>query len=95
MSYIAPIIAGLLWALSYGVAFAQGTDPSMPGSGGELSGYLLGLGPLGSVAALAFWLGKGLRLTVQVDLSEADRKLLERSVDALEQRGSRRRTSDA
>jgi urocanate hydratase len=80
--------------MSYGIAFAQeATQP--PAAGGDVATYLLGLGPLGTIAALAFWLGKGVKLTVQVDLSDADRRLLERSVDALEQRGSRRRASDA
>jgi len=90
----APAVAFALWFLTYNVAFAQDGGAEQA-SAADLPTYLLGLGPLGTIAALAFWLGKGVKLTVQVDLSDADRKLLERSVDALEQRSSRRRTSDA
>ena len=90
----APVAAFTIWLITYSVAFAQEAAPA-PASAADLPTYMLGLGPLGTIAALAFWLGKGVRLTVQVDLSDADRKLLERSVDALEQRGSRRRVSDA
>jgi len=89
----APAVAFALWLLTYSVAFAQ-DGGAAPSSAADLPTYLLGLGPLGTIAALAFWLGKGVRLTVQVDLSDADRRLLERSVDALELRGSRRRASD-
>ncbi len=90
-----------LWCVSVGAAWAQeGTvPPTATGSPPDLSAYLMGMGPIGALAYGAFLIGKvsrdGLRLTVQVDLSESDRKLLERSVDALEERAARRRVGDA
>lgn len=95
--YLPPL---LLWAASYGVAWAQdGAAAAAAAPSGDLSGYLMGMGPIGALAYGAFLIGKvsrdGLRLTVQVDLSESDRKLLERSVDALEERAARRRVGDA
>ena len=45
---------------------------------------LMSMGPYGFIAMIAFTLGKGLRLTLNVKLDEADRKLVERGVAALE-----------
>lgn len=91
----------VLWLASMGVAWAEeGTVlPTTASSPPDLSAYLMGMGPIGALAYGAFLIGKvsrdGIRLTVQVDLSESDRKLLERSVDAIEVRATRRRTGDA
>ncbi len=66
--------------LSCAVAFAQdGAGPAvaapsaMPGSD-----YLLSMGPYGALVWGAYLLGKGVRLTVQIELSEKDRELIER-----------------
>jgi hypothetical protein len=91
-----------LWCASVGAAWAQEgavLPPAVAGGSPDLSAYLMGMGPIGALAYGAFLIGKvskeGIRLTVQVDLSEVDRKLLERSVDAIEVRAARRRTGDA
>lgn len=95
------VVPFALWFSGMGAAWAQeGTVlPSTTSSPPDLSAYLMGMGPIGALAYGAFLIGKvsrdGVRLTVQVDLSESDRKLLERSVDALEERASRRRAGDA
>jgi len=86
----------LVWSCCYGFAFAQ--DVSMPASPSatstvvtqpqqpptDLSNYLLGLGPVGALVYGAYLLGKGVTVKIEVQLSEADRRLSERAVDALE-----------
>lgn len=67
-----------LLLVSCAVAFAQ--DGSVPAALGALPGsdYLLSLGPYGALVWGAYLLGKGVRVTVQVELSERDRELIER-----------------
>ena len=48
--------------------------------------YLIGLGPIGALVWGAYHLGRGVRLTVQVELKAEDRALLERGVLALERK---------
>jgi hypothetical protein len=59
----------------------------------------MGMGPIGALAYGAFLIGKvskeGIKISVGVVLADEDRKLLERSVEAIEQRASRRRAGDA
>lgn len=64
--------------VSCAVAFAQ--DGSTPAAPNAMPGsdYLLSLGPYGALVWGAYLLGKGVRVTVQVELSERDRELLER-----------------
>jgi threonine dehydrogenase-like Zn-dependent dehydrogenase len=57
---------------------AVGLDPTLQ--------YILGAGPLGALVYGAWLLGKGVKISVQVDLSEEDRALLKHSVDLI-QRG--------
>lgn len=40
--------------------------------------YLLSLGPFGALVWGAYVIGKGMRLTIQVELSERDREILEK-----------------
>lgn len=96
----------ILICICYGVAYAQDVLPpaitsattttttTTPPSPTDMSSYLLGLGPIGALVWGAFTVGKvakeGLRVTVQVDLSNADRHLLERAVEAMEERSVRR-----
>lgn len=62
---------------SCAVAFAQdGAAPSVPAVPG--SDYLLSLGPYGALVWGAYLLVKGVRVTVQVELSERDRELLQK-----------------
>lgn len=64
--------------LSCAVAFAQdGAVPavaaptSIPGSD-----FLLSMGPYGALVWGAYLLGKGVKVTVQIELSERDRELI-------------------
>lgn len=64
--------------LSCAVAFAQdGAVPavaapsSMPGTD-----YLLSMGPYGALVWGAYLLGKGVKVTVQIELSERDREII-------------------
>lgn len=77
----------LSFPLGYGVAYAQdagsvaaapASDPITP------STYLLGLGPIGAAIAAGIALGRGVKVSVQVDLAPDDRRLLERLVEAVE-----------
>lgn len=60
-------------------AFAQDGSPapaaasSMPGSD-----FLLSMGPYGALVWGAYLLGKGVKVTVQIELSERDRAVLEK-----------------
>lgn len=96
LTYTLPL---LLWAVSYGVAWAQDGAAAATSAPADLSGYLMGMGPIGALAYGAFLIGKvskeGIKISVGVVLADEDRKLLERSVEAIEQRASRRRAGDA
>jgi len=82
--------------MCYGAAFAQdvGGAPTVlvqspEGPPTDLSNYLLGLGPVGALVYGAYLLGRGVKVTIQVEVSDQDRRLLERAVDAVEQIGKR------
>lgn len=55
------------------IAGVAAAGPSYPLPGGD---YLLSLGPYGAMVWGAYMLGKGVRVTVQIELSNADRRLL-------------------
>lgn len=74
------LFAGPLILLLSCVATALAQDPAsvtIPTSPPSLD-HLLALGPYGALVWGAYLLGKGVRITVQVELSERDRELLER-----------------
>lgn len=75
----------LFAAACVSTAMAQDAQPAatMPALSPEL---LMSLGPYGFISMIAFSLGKGLRLTINVKLDDADRKLVERGVEALEKK---------
>jgi len=54
------------------------TPPAVPGGTPSLD-YLLTLGPYGALVWGAYLLGRGVKLTVQVELSERDREWIERA----------------
>ena len=56
---------------------ASAIDPA--GSGGPTLDYFLTLGPYGALVWGAYLLGKGVKLTIQVELSDRDRELLTRA----------------
>ena len=59
-------------------ALAGDGDVGPPPAGTPTLDYLLTLGPYGALVWGAFLLGKGVKITVQVELSERDRELLEK-----------------
>ncbi len=63
---------------SCAVAFAQDGSgaPAGPAGGAPSLDYLLSLGPYGALVWGAYLLGKGVKVTVQVELSERDRDIL-------------------
>ena len=65
---------------SCAVAFAQDGAgvPAVPGGSAPSLDYLLSLGPYGALVWGAYLLGKGVKVTIQVELSERDRELLEK-----------------
>jgi hypothetical protein len=71
--------------VSCAVAFAQdggGAVGPVPGPGSMPSAdFLLSMGPYGALVWGAYLLGKGVRVTVQVELSERDREILTRLAD--------------
>ncbi|MBK7759543.1 MAG: hypothetical protein IPI35_24730 [Deltaproteobacteria bacterium] len=67
----------LIFASLVSQALAQtgsGVDPTA--AGGPTLDYFLTLGPYGALVWGAYLLGKGVKLTIQVELSERDRELL-------------------
>ncbi|MFZ5480163.1 MAG: hypothetical protein ACOZNI_25595 [Myxococcota bacterium] len=66
---------------SCAVAFAQDGAgvPAVPGGTAPSLDYLLSLGPYGALVWGAYLLGKGVKVTIQVELSERDRVLLQES----------------
>lgn len=73
--------------MSCATAIAQ--DPmmhsAMPGATNPQD-YFLTLGPYGALVWGAYILGKGVNLSLTVRLTDDDRKLIERGVEALEKR---------
>lgn len=67
----------LILASLVGQALAQPSSAVDPtGAGGPTLDYFLTLGPYGALVWGAYLLGKGVKLTIQVELSERDRELL-------------------
>ena len=68
--------------VSCAVAFAQdggGAVASVPGPGSMPSAdFLLSMGPYGALVWGAYLLGKGVKVTVQIELSERDREIIAR-----------------
>lgn len=64
---------------SCAVAFAQEAAPAVAGPNSVPgTDFLLSMGPYGALVWGAYLLGKGARLTVQIELSEHDRELIEK-----------------
>lgn len=65
---------------SCAVAFAQAPGGAVPGAATSMPGadFLLSMGPYGALVWGAYLLGKGVKVTVQIELSERDRELIER-----------------
>ena len=67
----------LLLASLVSQALAQSSGAVDPtGAGGPTLDYFLTLGPYGALVWGAYLLGKGVKLTIQVELSDRDRELL-------------------
>ena len=73
-------IGPALLLASCAVAFAQDPGAVVPAvaapTGMPSADYLLSLGPYGALVWGAYLLGKGVKVTVQVELSERDRELI-------------------
>jgi hypothetical protein len=65
---------------SCAVAFAQdgGASSVAAPSGMPTADFLLSMGPYGALVWGAYLLGKGVKVTIQVELSERDRELIEK-----------------
>lgn len=72
------LVVTLLFGAAY--AFAAEMPPASTGLGAPMPtvDYLLTLGPYGALVWGAYLLGKGLKVTVVVELSERDRELVEK-----------------
>ena len=75
-------IGPALVLLSCAVAFAQDVGAVGPvattPTGMPSADFLLSLGPYGALVWGAYLLGKGVKITIQVELSEHDRELIEK-----------------
>jgi hypothetical protein len=73
-------IGPALVLVSCAVAFAQAPGPAVPGAPASMpsADFLLSMGPYGALVWGAYLLGKGVKVTVQIELSERDRELIER-----------------
>lgn len=75
-------IGPALVLVSCAVAFAQDVGGSVPAvtapSGMPSADFLLSMGPYGALVWGAYLLGKGVKITIQVELSEHDRELIEK-----------------
>jgi hypothetical protein len=75
-------IGPALVLVSCAVAFAQDGGVSVPTvtapSGMPSADFLLSMGPYGALVWGAYLLGKGVKITIQVELSEHDRELIEK-----------------
>jgi hypothetical protein len=73
-------IGPALLLVSCAVAMAQ--EPAVPvpsaSTGMPSADFLLSLGPYGALVWGAYLLGKGVKVTIQVELSERDRELIEK-----------------
>jgi hypothetical protein len=75
-------IGPALLLVSCAAAFAQDAGAAGPAAttstGMPSADFLLSLGPYGALVWGAYLLGKGVRITIQVELSEHDRELIEK-----------------
>ncbi len=73
-------IGSALVLVSCAVAFAQdaGAVPGAGPSGMPSADFLLSMGPYGALVWGAYLLGQGVKITIQVELSEHDRELIEK-----------------
>ena len=75
-------IGPALLLVSCAAAFAQDVGAAGPAvttpTGMPSADFLLSLGPYGALVWGAYLLGKGVKVTVQVELSEHDRELIEK-----------------
>ena len=64
--------------VSCAVAFAQEAVVPTAAAAGAMPGtdFLLSMGPYGALVWGAYLLGKGVKVTVQIELSERDRELI-------------------
>ena len=70
------LLLGPALVLGFCVARAPASDVVPPHAGTLTLDYLLTLGPYGALVWGAYLLGKGVKLTIQVELSDRDRELL-------------------
>lgn len=75
------LLLGPLLLLASGVASAVAGDAASvpPPATTPTLDYLLTLGPYGALVWGAYLIGRGVKLTIQVELSEKDRELLEKA----------------
>ncbi len=73
-------IGPALLLVSCAVAMAQepGVAAPVASTGMPSADFLLSLGPYGALVWGAYLLGKGVKVTIQVELSERDRELIEK-----------------
>ena len=75
-------IGPALLLVSCAAAFAQDVGAAAPvvttPTGMPSADFLLSLGPYGALVWGAYLLGKGVKVTVQVELSDRDRELIEK-----------------
>ena len=66
--------------VSCAVAFAQAPGPEVPGVPSSMpsADFLLSMGPYGALVWGAYLLGRGVKVTVQIELSERDREVFEK-----------------
>ena len=74
-----PIGPALLLLSVIGSAFAGDPAATLTAPAAPSLDYLLTLGPTGALVWGAYMLGRGVKLTIQVELSDRDRELLTRA----------------
>ena len=71
-------IGPALLLLSCAAAFAQDGGAGVPGPGVPSADLLLSMGPYGARVWGAYLLGRGVKVSVQIELSERDREIFEK-----------------
>ena len=67
-----PLSCAVAFAQDGGAAHSVAAPSSMPSAD-----FLLSMGPYGALVWGAYLLGKGVKVTVQIELSERDREIIE------------------